>query len=113
MISMSDMCSPSLSFSVADILTFDMIPRRRNITLGSGIQILKRSTSQIRTGTYELHHLVPMDSRVEIDAKITVGCFTSGEQISGRGLSKPVGKRQVTSVVWWCLYLEQHLRVTK
>lgn len=33
-----------------------------------------------------------MDSRVEIDAKIAAGYFTSGKQITEQDLSKTVGR---------------------
>ena len=37
-------------------------------------------------------HLIPMDSRVEIDAKIAAGYFTSGKQITQADLVKTVGR---------------------
>ena len=40
----------------------------------------------------EPDHLIPMDSRVEIDAKIAAGYFTSGKQIAEQDLSKTVGR---------------------
>ena len=40
----------------------------------------------------ELDHLIPMDSRVEIDAKIAAGYFTSGKQVTVQDLSKTVGR---------------------
>jgi hypothetical protein len=65
-----------------DILT----PRRRkyNAIVDSGIPILKR---------YDLpEHLIPPDSRVEIDAKIASGYFTSGKKITEADLYKTVGR---------------------
>ena len=32
---------------------------------------------------YRLDHLIPPDSRVEIDAKIAAGYFSSGKQVTG------------------------------
>ncbi len=50
----------------------------------SGIPILKR---------YDLpDYLIPPDSRVEIDAKIAAGYFTSGKQITQEDLVKTVGR---------------------
>ncbi|EGN93885.1 hypothetical protein SERLA73DRAFT_189001 [Serpula lacrymans var. lacrymans S7.3] len=50
----------------------------------SGIPILKR---------YDIpEHLIPPDSRVEIDAKIAAGYFTSGKQITQADLIKTVGR---------------------
>lgn len=37
-------------------------------------------------------HLLPPDSRVEIDAKIAAGYFTSGKQITAADLVKTVGR---------------------
>ena len=37
-------------------------------------------------------HLLPPDSRVEIDAKIAAGYFTSGKQITEADLVKTVGR---------------------
>jgi len=37
-------------------------------------------------------HLIPPDSRVEIDAKIAAGYFTSGKQITEADLFKTVGR---------------------
>ena len=39
-----------------------------------------------------LDYLIPMDSRVEIDAKIAAGYFTSGKQITEDQLSETVGR---------------------
>ena len=50
----------------------------------SGIPILKR---------YDIpDHLIPMDSRVEIDAKIAAGYFSSGRVITEADLVKTVGR---------------------
>ncbi|CAA7262746.1 unnamed protein product [Cyclocybe aegerita] len=50
----------------------------------SGIPILNR---------YDIpDHLIPPDSRVEIDAKIAAGYFTSGKQITEADLIKTVGR---------------------
>ncbi|KZV93857.1 hypothetical protein EXIGLDRAFT_835444 [Exidia glandulosa HHB12029] len=52
--------------------------------VGSGIPILKR---------YDIpEHLIPPDSRVEIDAKIAAGYFTSGKKITTEDLVKTVGR---------------------
>lgn len=37
-------------------------------------------------------HLIPMDSRVEIDAKIAAGYFTSGKPVTVEDLVKTVGR---------------------
>ncbi|KAF9783355.1 GTP cyclohydrolase N terminal-domain-containing protein [Thelephora terrestris] len=61
-----------------------MSDMKHDAIVGSGIPILKR---------YDLpDHLIPMDSRVEIDAKIAAGYFTSGKQITEQDLSKTVGR---------------------
>lgn len=39
-----------------------------------------------------LAHLIPKDSRVEIDAKIAAGYFTSGKQLTEADLIKTVGR---------------------
>lgn len=39
-----------------------------------------------------VEHLIPMDSRVEIDAKIAAGYFTSGKAITTEDLVKTVGR---------------------
>ncbi|KAH9057481.1 GTP cyclohydrolase N terminal-domain-containing protein [Lactarius vividus] len=50
----------------------------------SGIPILKR---------YDIpEYLIPMDSRVEIDAKIAAGYFTSGKTVTTEDLVKTVGR---------------------
>jgi len=41
---------------------------------------------------YFVEHLIPMDSRVEIDAKIAAGYFTSGKSIANEDLVKTVGR---------------------
>ena len=39
-----------------------------------------------------LDHLIPPDSRVEIDAKIAAGYFSSGKQVTDADLFKTVGR---------------------
>ncbi|KAF9477623.1 hypothetical protein BDN70DRAFT_810369 [Pholiota conissans] len=52
--------------------------------VGSGIEIRKR---------YDIpDHLIPPDSRVEIDAKIAAGYFSSGKQVTAADLIKTVGR---------------------
>jgi GTP cyclohydrolase II len=52
--------------------------------VGSGIPIRKR---------YDIpSHLIPPDSRVEIDAKIASGYFSSGKQVTEEDLKKTVGR---------------------
>ncbi|KAF9258258.1 hypothetical protein L218DRAFT_1005186 [Marasmius fiardii PR-910] len=52
--------------------------------VGSGIPIKKR---------YDIpEHLIPPDSRVEIDAKIAAGYFTSGKKLTEQDLVKTVGR---------------------
>ncbi|KAG8719744.1 Uracil-regulated protein 1 [Ceratobasidium sp. 394] len=61
-----------------------MSDMKYNAIVDSGIPILKR---------YDLpEHLIPPDSRVEIDAKIAAGYFTSGKQITEADLYKTVGR---------------------
>jgi hypothetical protein len=58
--------------------------RKYNAIVQSGIQILKR---------YDIpDHLIPPDSRVEIDAKIASGYFTSGKTVTQEDLVKTVGR---------------------
>ena len=67
----------------------------------SGIPILKRydlpgtsdhPRSLIIHSPMDAEHLIPPDSRVEIDAKIAAGYFTSGKQIAEADLFKTVGR---------------------
>ena len=44
------------------------------------------------TALYRLDHLIPPDSRVEIDAKIAAGYFSSGKQVTEADLVKTVGR---------------------
>ncbi|KAG1724283.1 GTP cyclohydrolase N terminal-domain-containing protein [Suillus occidentalis] len=61
-----------------------MSDMKYNAIVQSGIPILKR---------YDLpEHLIPPDSRVEIDAKIAAGYFTSGKPITEQDLVKTVGR---------------------
>ncbi|KAF7791428.1 hypothetical protein EIP86_002444 [Pleurotus ostreatoroseus] len=61
-----------------------MSDMKYNAIVQSGIPILKR---------YDIpEHLIPPDSRVEIDAKIASGYFTSGKQITQADLVKTVGR---------------------
>ena len=39
-----------------------------------------------------VEYLIPMDSRVEIDAKIAAGYYTSGKSITTEDLIKTVGR---------------------
>ena len=48
-----------------------------------------RVTEQV---LYRLDHLIPPDSRVEIDAKIAAGYFSSGKQVTEADLVKTVGR---------------------
>ncbi len=80
--------------------------RKYNAIVQSGIPILKRydipGTSHLApTLNYVrrlnrpflgIDHLLPPDSRVEIDAKIAAGYFTSGKQITEADLVKTVGR---------------------
>ena len=76
-------------------------PRKHDAIVGSGIPILKRydlpgaiaiTRVQHLANESELDHLIPMDSRVEIDAKIAAGYFTSGKENAEQDLSKTVGR---------------------
>ena len=61
-----------------------MSDMKYNAIVQSGIPILRR---------YDIPaHLIPPDSRVEIDAKIAAGYFTSGKQITPEDLVKTVGR---------------------
>ncbi|QRW14935.1 GTP cyclohydrolase N terminal [Ceratobasidium sp. AG-Ba] len=61
-----------------------MSDMKYNAIVDSGIPIVKR---------YDLpEHLIPPDSRVEIDAKIAAGYFTSGKQVTEADLYKTVGR---------------------
>lgn len=61
-----------------------MSDMKYNAIVQSGIPILNR---------YDIPaHLIPPDSRVEIDAKIAAGYFTSGKQITAEDLVKTVGR---------------------
>ncbi|KLO06174.1 hypothetical protein SCHPADRAFT_1002496 [Schizopora paradoxa] len=61
-----------------------MSDMKYNAIVQSGIPILKR---------YDLpDYLIPPDSRVEIDAKIAAGYFTSGKKITEEDLVKTVGR---------------------
>lgn len=61
-----------------------MSDMKYNAIVQSGIPILKR---------YDLpEHLIPPDSRVEMDAKIAAGYFTSGKAITEQDLVKTVGR---------------------
>ncbi|CAL1712692.1 unnamed protein product [Somion occarium] len=61
-----------------------MSDMKYNAIVQSGIPILKR---------YDIpDHLLPPDSRVEIDAKIAAGYFTSGKPITEADLVKTVGR---------------------
>ena len=42
--------------------------------------------------THELDHLIPVDSRSDIDTKISTGYFTGGKQIIEQDLSRTVGR---------------------
>lgn len=77
--------------------------RKYNAIVQSGIPILKRYDipgesytcnlySDMPTRRLEIEHLIPPDSRVEIDAKIASGYFTSGKQITQADLVKTVGR---------------------
>jgi hypothetical protein len=77
--------------------------RKYNAIVGSGIPILKRYDIPgkherlfvfmiITIHIHYVEHLIPPDSRVEIDAKIAAGYFTSGKQITEADLSKTVGR---------------------
>ncbi|KAF8340657.1 GTP cyclohydrolase N terminal-domain-containing protein [Cantharellus anzutake] len=61
-----------------------MSDMKYNAIVDSGIPILKR---------YDIpEHLIPPDSRVEIDAKIAAGYFTSGRKITEEDLKNTVGR---------------------
>ena len=70
-----------------DIVTLTLyspLLRKYNAIIESGIPIHKR---------YDIpDHLIPPDSRVEIDAKIAAGYFTSGKKVAQEDLAKTVGR---------------------
>ena len=79
--------------------------RKYEAIVHSGIPILKRYDIPGASSCYCLNrlpgvlilrtrveHLIPMDSRVEIDAKIAAGYFTSGKVITTEDLVKTVGR---------------------
>jgi len=100
MISMSDMCAfPDISYRIYSHLC-PISPGNMMRSSVPGSRSSNDTISQVRTFTItwnrsnmrELDHLIPMDSRVEIDAKIAAGYFTSGKQIAEQDLSKTVGR---------------------
>ena len=100
MISMSDMCvSPDISYRIYSHF-WPVSPGNTMRLSVPGSRFSSDTTSQVRVLTTacncsdmrELDHLIPMDSRVEIDAKIAAGYFTSGKQIAEQDLSKTVGR---------------------
>ena len=78
--------------------------RKYNAIVQSGIPILKRYDIPGKLHTYAdlvvmltsltniTEHLIPPDSRVEIDAKIAAGYFSSGKQVTEADLVKTVGR---------------------
>jgi len=61
-----------------------MSDMKYNAIVQSGIPILRR---------YDIpEHLIPPDSRVEIDAKIASGYFSSGKQVTDADLFKTIGR---------------------
>ena len=83
----------------------DFRRRKYNAIVQSGIPILKRYDipGESRAVTWALgvgmilmicvaEHLLPPDSRVEIDAKIAAGYFSSNKKITEADLVKTVGR---------------------
>lgn len=74
--------------------------RKYDAIVQSGIPILKRydipgkfPLRRISESSHSsLEHLIPPDSRVEIDAKIAAGYFTSGKKVTEVDLIKTVGR---------------------
>ena len=78
--------------------------RKYNAIVQSGIPILKRydipgmctpfisPCCEPQLTSIASEYLLPPDSRVEIDAKIAAGYFTSGKQITEADLVKTVGR---------------------
>lgn len=76
--------------------------RKYNAIVESGIRILRRYDIPGELFVSECHefiisttapeHLIPPDSRVEIDAKIAAGYFSSGRQVVESDLVKTVGR---------------------
>ena len=101
MVSMSDMYDPSTTLSVAYILT--PVPSTQETRCNRWFrhpdcQAIRppRCASPLKpqdyADVYVLDHLIPMDSRVEIDAKIAAGYFTTGKQVKEEDLSRTVGR---------------------
>ena len=76
---------------------------RRNCTIGyinsqalrhpwCVIQPINYFSSDMLRRWIRLEYLIPMDSRVEIDAKIAAGYYTSGKGINTEDLIKTVGR---------------------
>ena len=74
--------------------------RKYDAIVQSGIPILKRydipgmlTLKHLLKSAHTLsEHLIPPDSRVEIDAKIAAGYFTSGKKVTDADLIKTVGR---------------------
>ena len=101
MVSMSDMYEPPPTFLIAYTLTSAPPSQetRRNRWFwypdpqeirSSGYALMHKQ--RVHTNTPSADHLIPMDSRVEIDAKIAAGYFTSGKQVTEQDLTKTVGR---------------------
>ena len=54
--------------------------------------MMSKPNARVRYSSLIVEHLIPPDSRVEIDAKIAAGYFTSGKQIAEADLFKTVGR---------------------
>jgi hypothetical protein len=75
--------------------------RKYDAIVKSGIPILRRydipgkflrSNRENAANVLIVDHLIPPDSRVEIDAKIAAGYFSSGKQVTEADLVKTVGR---------------------
>lgn len=85
MVSMSDM--------KYDAIVKSGIPIKKRYDIpGSSFFFLSFSSFFFYPDYLFLDHLIPPDSRVEIDAKIAAGYFSSGKQVTEADLVKTVGR---------------------
>ena len=84
MVSMSDMKYDAIVKSGIPIWARYDIPGKRTVFF--------LSSRWLASDNLETDHLIPPDSRVEIDAKIAAGYFSSTKQLSEADLVKTVGR---------------------
>jgi GTP cyclohydrolase II len=100
MVSMSDMYVLTCLY-VTRLHSSTSFSRKYDAIVKSGIPILRRydipgkflrSNRENAANVLIVDHLIPPDSRVEIDAKIAAGYFSSGKQVTEADLVKTVGR---------------------